>query len=175
MSLKIYTDTDAYQSAFRKAFWKSSPKNKKKSFYQWALQLYRTALFHATPTPRWTVSSKSPLSIYHGLNMVFVLDNALPVFHGPISTSLKKTVAHQFSKAMGLLWTIKPSYANKFKFVKGIRVDWISQHKEESEILLVNQYLPIVSTINFENDINNNVDHLLYSLRSYRKPITNRD
>eukprot|EP01084_Bolivina_argentea_P241879 405915_1 len=149
MSLKIYTDTDAYQSAFRKAFWKTSPKIEKLSFYHWAIQLYQTSLFHARPTPRWTISSKSPLAIYHGLNMVFVLDNALPVYHGPLSTSLSRSVAHQFSKNMGLLWTIKPSYANKFKFIKGICVDWISQHKEESEVLLINQYLPIANTINF--------------------------
>ena len=36
----------------------------------------------------------------------------------------------------------------------------------------MNQYLPIVSTINFDNDINNNVDHLLYSLKSYKKVIS---
>ena len=104
---------------------------------------------------------------------MFVLDEALPVYHGPISTSLEQSVAHSFSNETGLLWTIKPSYANKFKFVTGIRVDWISQHKNEEEVLLMNQYLPITSTINFDNDINNNVDHLLYSLKAYKRAILN--
>eukprot|EP01084_Bolivina_argentea_P011695 21858_1 len=78
MSLKMYTDTDSYQSALRKSFWKSSSKSVKKSFYQWATQLYKTSLFHGRPTPRWTIQSAKPLSIFHGLNMVLVLENALP-------------------------------------------------------------------------------------------------
>eukprot|EP01084_Bolivina_argentea_P180475 311799_1 len=172
ISVKIYTDTNSYQSALRKSFWKTSTKSVKTSFYQWALQLYKTAMFHAIPAPRLTTKSKRPRSLYHGLDTVFVLDNALPVFNGPLSTSLEQSVAHQFSNAAGLLWTIKPSYANKFKFVVGIAVDFISQHKNEAEFLLVNQYLPIAGTINFDNDINNNVDHLLYSLKLYKKKIS---
>eukprot|EP01084_Bolivina_argentea_P017313 32341_1 len=171
ISVKIYTDTNSYQSALRKSFWKSSSKPVKTSFYQWALQLYKTALFHARPTPRLTIESKGPRLLYHGLNTVFVLDNALPAYNGPLSASLALTVAHSFSNATGLLWTIHPSYANKFKFVIGICVDWISQHKNEAEVLLINQYLPIAGTVNFDNNINNNVDHLLYSLKLYKKII----
>eukprot|EP01084_Bolivina_argentea_P227336 383940_1 len=101
MSLKLYTDTDKYQSALRKAFWKTSSKKVKNSFYQWASQLYKTSLFHAKPTPRWKVQSKKPLSIFHGLNMVFVVEDALPMYNGPISTSLDETIAHNFSKGQG--------------------------------------------------------------------------
>eukprot|EP01084_Bolivina_argentea_P284166 486914_1 len=165
LSLKIYTDTNEYQSALRKSHWRSSSIQMKQSFYYWSLQLYKTSLFHAKPTPRWKVESKAPCKIYHGLNQVFTLDNARPIYNGPVSTSLDESVAHSFSETTGLIWTIAPSYSNKFKFVKGICVDWISQHKNESEVLLVNQCVPITSTRNFENDINNNVDHLLYTLK----------
>ena len=103
--------------------------------------------------------------------MVFILDDSLPVYNGPISTSLDEEVATTFSQGTGLLWTIQPSYTNKFKFVIGIAVAWISCHKNEEEVLLMNQYLPIVNTINFDDDIENTVDHLLYSLKSYRREI----
>ena len=94
---------------------------------------------------------------------MFTLDNALPIYHGAISTSVTEHVAQQFSQEKGLLWTIQPLYDNKFRMVVGIETHWISCHKNEDEVLLVNQYLPIVSTRNFDNDIESNVDHLLYS------------
>eukprot|EP01083_Nonionella_stella_P024995 68841_1 len=171
MSLKLYTDTNGYQSAFRKAFWKSSSKALKKSFYHWAIELYKAFIFHSRPTPQ----RKKPRPIFHGLNMVFVLDNNLPMYSGPISTSLEESVAHTFSQGTGLIWTIQPSYANTFKRVTGISVSWISCYDNEDEFLLVNQYLPIVSTRNFDNDVNHNVDHLLFSLKSFQKPIRNVD
>eukprot|EP01084_Bolivina_argentea_P123314 218534_1 len=171
MCLKMYSDTDSYQSSLRKAFWNSSTKKVKKSFYHWAMQLYKTFTFHAKPIPRWSTNSTKPLSLFHGLNMVFVLDNALPIYHGPVSTTLKETVAHSFSQGKGLLLTIRPSYSNKFKFVIGISMSWISHHKHEEEVLLYNQYIPIQRTQTFDTRVDSNVDHLLYSLMSYKKTI----
>eukprot|EP01083_Nonionella_stella_P268959 909550_1 len=52
LALKIYTDTNVFQSALRRAYWESSAKQTKKSFYNWALLLYKTALFHSKPIPR---------------------------------------------------------------------------------------------------------------------------
>eukprot|EP01084_Bolivina_argentea_P170333 295165_1 len=174
MALKMYTDTNAYQSCLRKSFWKSSGTELKKLFYHWALELYKTSLFHAIPIPRWSIKSKAPQPLFHGLNKVFVLDNARPKYNGPTSTSLEESVAHSFSKGTGLFWTIKSSYANQFKCITGIAVDWISQHKNEREVLLMDQYLPIVSATNFDDDPANNVDHLLYSIKSYKRTILNK-
>eukprot|EP01084_Bolivina_argentea_P123315 218535_1 len=171
MSLKIYTDTDSFQSALRKAFWKSTKKEIKLSFYHWAMLLYKAALFHSKPIQRFKLKSKSPLALYHGLNKVFVLHSARPKYNGPLSTSLNEHVAHSFSGGTGMMWTIKPSYSNKFKLVTGIAVSWISQHKHEAEVLLINQYLPISATRNFEDDPKNNVDHLMYTIKSYQKQI----
>eukprot|EP01084_Bolivina_argentea_P279571 477968_1 len=171
MSLKIYTDTTAFQSSLRRSFRKSSSKETKQLFYHWALQLYKTALYHAKPIQRWTLQSKSPQKLYHGLNRVFVLNDARPKYNGPTSTSLDISVAHSFSNGTGLLWTIKASYSNKFKFIKGITVGWISCHKHEREVLLMDQYLPITSATNFEDDPKNNVDHLLYTIQTYKRDI----
>eukprot|EP01084_Bolivina_argentea_P129491 228696_1 len=168
MSLKLYTDVDTFQSSLRKSFWKSSPKCIKKSFYNWALTLYTTSLFHAEPIPRNSIQSETPKQLYHGLNRVFILDNTRPKYNGPTSTSLSKSVAYSFTKEKGLLWTIRPSFANKFEFVTGILVDWISQHTNEAEVLLMNQYIPITSAINFQENPKNNVDHLLYTIKSYK-------
>ena len=107
------------------------------------------------------------------MNSVFVVEDGLPCYHGPISTSLEQRVAHQFSDGNGLIWTVQPSYTNKFRFITGIAMNFISQYKNEEEVLLYNQYLPITKTHNFENNIDANIDHLLWSLRLYQKPILN--
>eukprot|EP01083_Nonionella_stella_P137028 417044_1 len=174
MALKMYTDTDVFQSALRRAYWKSSNKEVKKSFYHWALLLYKAARFHSQPIPRRR-QSKAPLQLHHGINQVFVLDDIRPKYNGPISTSLQKSVAHSFSGGIGLLLSIASSYANKFKFMTGIRVRWISHHKNEDEVLLMDQYLPISSTVHFDNDAKNNVDHLLFTIKSYKKEILDKD
>eukprot|EP01084_Bolivina_argentea_P274527 467959_1 len=171
MSLKIYTDTNSFQSSLRRAHWKSSSKRKKLSFYNWAVQLYKTAQFHACPIPRWSVKSTKPCSLYHGINCKLSLNDPRPKYNGPTSTSLERSVAHTFSAGKGLLWMINPSFANKFNLIIGIAVDWISQHKNEAEVLVVNQYLNIASTITFDKNIENNVDYLLYSIKSYKKLI----
>eukprot|EP01083_Nonionella_stella_P054923 144948_1 len=173
MALKIYTDTNIFQSILRQAYWKSSTKERKKSFYNWALLLFKTALFHSKPIPQ-AFRSKAPRKLFHGLNQVFVLNDGRPKYNGPTSTTLARSVAHSFSEGIGLLLSIAPSYANKFKFITGICVAWISHHKHEEEVFLMDQYLPITSAHNFDTDPKNNVDHLMYTVKSYTKDILNR-
>ncbi len=62
ISIKIYTDTNDYQSALRRSHWKSATKQQRTAFYSWAFQLYKTALFHSKPIVRWAFESKVPLS-----------------------------------------------------------------------------------------------------------------
>ena len=79
MSLKMYTDTDEYQSSLRKAFW-SQDKQTKQSFYHWALQLYKTALYHAKPIPAET--NHDPCPVYHGIFLHYLLQcNVLRLSH----------------------------------------------------------------------------------------------
>ena len=66
LSLKLYTDTTDYQSALRKAHWDNDDKETKKSFYFWAMQLYKTALYHSKPIPK-RPTKPSPFSLYHGM------------------------------------------------------------------------------------------------------------
>eukprot|EP01083_Nonionella_stella_P093265 261309_1 len=183
LSMKVYTDATAFQTVFRRSFWKllhddhelaEQDKVNKKQYYWWALNLYRAALFHAKPVPRPHDKTTSPCTIFHGLNNVFIVDEQLPIYNGPISTTLAKTVAHTFSEEKGLLWTITPSYTNQFRFIVGIQVDWISHFKAEAEILLVNQYLPIGSTQNFEENSSNKVDQLMLQLQKFKHEITNK-
>eukprot|EP01084_Bolivina_argentea_P130512 230382_1 len=57
----------------------------------------------------------------------------------------------------------------------GIPVSHISQYKNEEEILLMNQYLPIDNVTNFDNDMNSNVDHLMHTLKTYKKLIVSKN
>ena len=72
MSIKFYTDAGSFRSFFRRSFWKSSSKKVKKTFYHWAMTLYKTMLFHGKPTPRHNAKSKEPKSrhLYHGMCMI---------------------------------------------------------------------------------------------------------
>ena len=66
VALKVYTDTNDFQSSLRKAHRESAHKETKRSFFQWALQLYKTSLYHAKHLPRWTTRSKAANKLYHG-------------------------------------------------------------------------------------------------------------
>eukprot|EP01084_Bolivina_argentea_P315930 547505_1 len=68
----------------------------------------------------------------------------------------------------GLLWSIKSTYYNPFKFIKGVDVSWISCHKSESEILVNDQYLYITKAANYANDSNVQIDHLLYQIKIFK-------
>ena len=96
-----------------------------------------------------------------------------PIYYGPTSTTDLSNVAENFSKGVGIIWKLGSSYYNPYKFIKGINVSWISCFKEESEIMLFNMKLPISSTKNYEDDIYNNVEHLLQTLKIYNNQIIN--
>eukprot|EP01084_Bolivina_argentea_P157627 274663_1 len=175
LSIKIYTDTNKFQSALRKAFRQSTSKEMRKTFYFWATALHQAAQYHAKPIQRKSRASNKPTVLFHGLNQVFVVDNKNPKYHGPVSTTSEESVATNFAEGAGLLVRIQSSFSNKFKFVTGISVSHISQYKNEQEILLMNQYLPIDNVTNFDNDINSNVDHLMHTLKTYKKIIVSKN
>ena len=60
IALKLYTDTNDYQSNLRRSHWNISSIKTKQLFYVWSLQLFKAALFHSVPIPRWTIQSKKP-------------------------------------------------------------------------------------------------------------------
>ena len=68
LCLKLYTDCTNLQNLFRRAYWKGSSLETKRSFYQWAIKMYQTFLFHAQPIPK---TKNGPITLYHGLNRLF--------------------------------------------------------------------------------------------------------
>eukprot|EP01084_Bolivina_argentea_P101123 181359_1 len=170
LSLKLYTDTNELCSLFRRAHWKDGSMMMKREFYWWGLNIYKSALYHSRPLPRFSNTSKEPVEIYHGVNQILATSESSPKFNGPVSTSIEDTVAQQFSNETGLMWCIKTSYQNPFKFVTGIDVSWISCHKHEAEILLVDQYLHIHHTSDF-SDHETQIRHLFKRLCIYSDKI----
>ena len=69
-SLKLYTDTTTYTAYLRKAFWTSSSTNIKKSFYWWAITLYKTHLFHSKPIQVQS-NLETPRTLFHGLFILY--------------------------------------------------------------------------------------------------------
>eukprot|EP01084_Bolivina_argentea_P222799 377080_1 len=154
MSLKLYTDTTKYQSYLRRAFWTISSKQEKLNFYNWAITLYKTFQRYSIPIVCFDTKSHNriPAVVYHGLDDIFAVETTLPYYNGIISTTISENTANQFSQNMGLLWTIKGSYSNKFKQMIGIPTDWFSAFKNESEIICFNCYIPIIETRNWGNE-----------------------
>ena len=75
LSLKLYTDTTTFQSYLRKSFWKNTSLNIKKTFYHWAITLYKTHLYHSKPiiSKSLKTSSKIPSKIFHGLYIFYFI------------------------------------------------------------------------------------------------------
>merc|ERR1711971_572375 len=71
---------------------------------------------------------------------------------------------------MGLLWKIKGSYTDRFRFVKGIDMTWISAHPNEEEFALFDQYIPIDSTVNF-GSMDEKIDILMQQIISFKERI----
>ena len=69
LALKLYTDTTKFQSYLRRSFWTTSSLEMKKSFYFWAMTLYRSALYHAKPIQKLKFKSKGASPIFHGMNV----------------------------------------------------------------------------------------------------------
>ena len=175
VSLKFYTDTNEMQSQLRKAHWTAATLKVRKSYYQWAMGLYRAHLYHDKPIPVASGSTSKPCRLWHGLNQLFTVSREMPVYFGPISTTIAKSVASTFCNNQGLIWLIQSSYANPLKLVVGINVDWISGFKHEREVLLYNQCLPIEKTETFDDDSNILMNHFIRSLISRESPIIKKD
>eukprot|EP01084_Bolivina_argentea_P133472 235555_1 len=175
LSLKLYTDTTEFTRLFRQSHWNNQKMiPMKKEFYWWAITIYKTFVYHAKFLPRFSSTDVAPMKLYHGINTILAVNERLPKYHGPVSTTLVDTVAQQFSNSEGLLWSIRTTYYNPFNFVVGIDVSWISCHKNEAEILLIDQYLHISNTIQDYSDNDTKIHHLLYKLKIYKTKIVDK-
>ena len=173
--LKFYTDTNEMQSQLRKAHWTAALLKVRKVYYQWAMGLYRAHLYHDAPIPTASGSTTKPCRLYHGLNQLFTVSSEMPVYFGPFSTTIARTVASTFCDEKGLIWLIQSSYVNPLKIVVGINVDWISGFKHEREVLLYNQCLPIQETETFDDNSDILMNHFIRSLISRESPIIKKD
>ena len=93
------------------------------------------------------------------------------MYNGPFSTTIAQSIAKKFCNDQGLIFTIQPSYDNPLRFCIGINMTAISAFKNEQEVLLYNEYLPIQKAQTFDNDPIILMDHLLFSLLSRKSPI----
>ena len=171
MALKLYTDTTNYQSELRKAHWESTSKAVKSAYYHWAMTLYEAHLYHAKPISPQKDKVQKPRQVFHGLTRLFTIDRELPLYFGPFSTTVLKSVAKHFSKGQGLMFSIAPSFQNPFKFCVGINMEMLSAFKNESEFLMYNQIIPIKKTETFSDAMELLVSHLLFSLKNRKTRI----
>ena len=172
LALKLYTDTTKFTSCLRKGHWKCDPLWVKKMHYFWASALYEAALYHSKPI--YAVNGNTPVTLYHGINRMFTLNEELPHYHGPFSSTTQRTIAHEFTKGQGLYFKMQPSYTDKLRCCTGIKVEFISHHKREREVLLVDQFLPIVSAKTFKNSDSALVDYLMFGVKVWRTEIKDR-
>ena len=156
----------------RKSFWKGEQyKPLKLRLYNWASQLYICMLYGGKPIP-------GHLKLFHGLNQNFLLDEFVPIYFGPFSTSAQINVAKSFSEMKGQIWFIKSANGKRrARFVLAIAVSWLSKYVNEDEWLLFNTPLPISDTKTFmdkEQDLEKRIDWFLSQLRNAKHKISER-
>ena len=84
-------------------------------------------------------------------------------------------LCNSFSNEKGLLWKLNSSYTSRYRLVIGITTDWFSTFPEEAEVLLINQYLPIQDTTNYEQGgAEGLVNQLLYMLKDWQSHIVDK-
>ena len=106
LCLKLYTDFTKYQALFGRSHWNRTELETKRDFYQWAMKMYQTFLYHARPIKQ-SLNPKIPINLYSGLNQMFMVENVQPMYQGPFSTTKTKAIARGFSKGVGLVFTLK--------------------------------------------------------------------
>ena len=171
VGLKFYSDWTKLCALLRKAHWETTPLSIKKRYHYWARTIYRAALRHAKPIPVQPGGLLVPSSLYHGLTLLFRMDQECPLYFGPFSTTLSRNVANTFTKEQGLRLHIKSKYGDIMKRCLGINMRCISTFKNEQEILLVDQVIPIQSTKAFKTGDEASINHLLFSLKTRRSQI----
>eukprot|EP01083_Nonionella_stella_P093264 261308_1 len=136
LSMKVYTDATAFQTVFRRSFWKllhddhelaEQDKVNKKQYYWWALNLYRAALFHAKPVPRPHDKTTSPCTIFHGLN---VLNTSYRIREAILSNNETSSTSCTLA-ASPMLWLFATLIKNHIVFLR--QTDMV-EHAEETDM-----------------------------------------
>ena len=139
MALKVF-GVDALRAELARSHCQSASGDQRKSFYNWALALYRVHLKHAVPIPPAFGSSETPSNLYAGKDRLFTIDHEVGPYYGSWSTTVHKNIANTISTGKGLRYTFQSSYLNPFRFCIGIGTEC------EGELMLYHQFLPLSST-----------------------------
>ena len=175
LGLKAYSDTNDFQAALSKAHWNAATEEDRRSFYHWAMTLYRVHLRSAAPIPPATASGTKPRPLWTGLNQLLTLGQELASYYGPLSTTTSFNVATGFSKGKGQIYKFISSYANPLRCTLGIDMETISCYPQEKEMMLYHSVLPIQSTTTETDDTMALVNHFLFSLQARTSAIVHKD
>ena len=175
LGLKAYSDTNDFQAALGRAHWESASQDDRRSFYHWAMTLYRVHLRSAVPISPVSASKTKPRPLYTGFNILLSLGHELGAYYGPLSTTKSVNVASNFSKGNGQIYKYGSSYANTLRRTLGIDMESVSCYPQEQEVMLYHSVVPIQSTTTQSNDASELVNHLLFSLKARDTPIVNKD
>eukprot|EP01084_Bolivina_argentea_P282858 484302_1 len=149
--IKMYTDTNELQGEFRKSFRSSSDKNRRSQFIHWAINFHivfiKIEIANQTKGCNEYISDQT---LYHGLDRLFDTKGLVHKFHGALSTTLAESVATTFAGDAGMILTIDKRINNQN--VNAIRVNWISCHVDEEEVLLMNPTVIIQKSHVFLDD-----------------------
>eukprot|EP01084_Bolivina_argentea_P044568 81998_1 len=152
LCVKVYTDTDDLQSSFRSAFRSSSYKNQRAQFVHWAVRFHIVYIqIEAKNEINGFNRSFCNLTLHHGLSRLFDTKGLNRQFFGPLSTTTEESVAAGFSGDAGMILQIDQETNNSN--MCAMEVDWISCHKDEKEVLLLNPNVMIRTSHVFLNNI----------------------
>ena len=168
LALRAVSHDNHLSEALTRAHWKTASQKTLRTFYHWAMTLYRVHLRNAVP-----MAPKPPM--YIGFKALFILEHDMGFYFGPLSTSTSKDTAVSFAGNYGQILKIGSSQVNPMKRVLGIPMKDISSSPNEGEVMVYHSLLPIKETELLEDDSMVLMNHLLFSLLSRRSPIINRN
>jgi hypothetical protein len=146
LALKLYSDFDLLQRAFRQSYRSAGAVTMKdermRSFYHWrnTLRSAFTAFTEISLHQKW----KQPKRLYHGVSQVMPMEKFKGKYWGPLSTTTDICVARQFAGKHGMILAIKPSATSVYH---SLDMSFISDFPNEKEFLLFDHDIEIETRI----------------------------
>eukprot|EP01083_Nonionella_stella_P183497 663325_1 len=124
IALKMYTDFDALQGVYRRAYYDEDENERysiQRQFYHW-----NELLAKAVAKSRDIITQ----TLYHGIDSAVSVATFFGKYYGPWSTTKLLRVAKDFAGDNGRVLEIFPSFGRK-----GLDVSWISRFPDEQEVI----------------------------------------
>ena len=161
LSLLIYCNCDLYQMKWSESFRKTSSDEDMESVKIRHSHFVHSSKYLIELVEKFgTRLMDGVRPFYHGVNSKLYFNRTVAQFNSPLSTSLKWSVAHNFSAGCGLVLELKYAFSSFPLMAKYFNCSFFSDFSYEKECLFIGG-IPILRIINITN-MSDNADYRKY-------------